>query len=1023
MQPRKAQARAQLAEAGALPHPRQLSAGSADSGLSISVSLRTLLVTDVVHSTELVERLGDLRANEVLSRHERLARDLLVRFKGREIDKADGFLLLFEEPADAVDYALAYHRELDALSREVGVPLRARVGIHTGDVILRENSPEDVARGAKPLEVEGLAKPTAARVASLAGGRQTLLTRDAMDLARQRTEATGAGPASELRWLGHGSYPVKGLKKAIEIYEVGVSGVAPFAAPSREPMASRRRWILPWTVALLCLVLVAAFLSEQAGRFVGVVARPSVAVLGFKNLTPSAPETGWLSTALTEMLANELAAGEELRLIPGESVERMKRELDLPQSDTFAPDTLGAIRRNLGTDYVILGAYLVHDDDQGHQRLRLQPVLQATSDGETIAALNLVGSQTELFEIVSQAGSLLREELGIGELSAAELRQVRATVPSVPRATQFYAEGLARLRNYDALAARDVLEEAVAADPEYALAHAALSEAWRELGYDKKAQTSARRAFDLARGLPRESELLIHGRYYEAVSEWQKAIETYRVLWGFFPDAVDYGVRLAKVEIGGGRPRDALATVEALRQLPAPLSEDPRIDLAEASAAQRLADVERELAAVERAVETARKHDTKLLLALALHRRGIALYYRGESEKATESYEQARRLFAEHGDRGRLAQVLNSQAIQSKYQGDLAGAEELYRKALAIHQETGNRLWVSTLMNNLAVLIMEKGELAEARRMLDGALDIVRQIDNSNAQPYRLDCLGWVLFKQGDLAGAQAMARDARAGYETIGNQRGLAWNFYLEGMVAFAAGSITAARAHYETALGICEEIGDKKVAAMVNRALGELLTAAGDLDAARERLEDSREMLLELGDQGPMTETELARAVLELESGRAPAAAETARHAAAEVARVGRSDDRLVAEAVLARALLAQNRLAEARELLAATRASAEESESPAVRLSVALAGARLDAAAGDHEGAERELERIAAEAGELALTHLVLEARLARGEIGLSSPGEAATARSALEALAQEADARGFGLIARKARSAPR
>ena len=57
-----------------------------------------------------------------------------------------------------MDYALAYHRALAMLP----VPLKARAGLHVGPVILRENSAADVARGAKPLEVDGLAKPTAA---------------------------------------------------------------------------------------------------------------------------------------------------------------------------------------------------------------------------------------------------------------------------------------------------------------------------------------------------------------------------------------------------------------------------------------------------------------------------------------------------------------------------------------------------------------------------------------------------------------------------------------------------------------------------------------------------------------------------------------------------------------------------------------------------------------------------------------------------------------------------------------------
>jgi class 3 adenylate cyclase len=127
---------------------------------------RALLLTDVVDSTSLSEKLGDTAMAEVWAAHDRVARMLLPTWRGREIDKTDGMLLMFEAAADAVSYALAYHRGLTALP----VALRARSGLHFGPVILRENSAADVERGAKPLEVDGLAKPTAARVMSLARG-------------------------------------------------------------------------------------------------------------------------------------------------------------------------------------------------------------------------------------------------------------------------------------------------------------------------------------------------------------------------------------------------------------------------------------------------------------------------------------------------------------------------------------------------------------------------------------------------------------------------------------------------------------------------------------------------------------------------------------------------------------------------------------------------------------------------------------------------------------------------------------
>ncbi len=193
--------------------------------------IRTLLLTDLVDSTRLVEKLGDVRAYEVATRHDRVSRDLLPRFDGLEIDKTDGFLLLFERPPDAVGFALAYHQALAELSVELGVQLRARAGIHLGEVFLRQNDPEDVARGAKPLEVEGLAKPTAARTMSLAGGKQTLLTQGAFDLAREAAVADEAS-GGELRWLAHGPYLFEGVDEPVEIFEVGTEGLAPLAPPA-----------------------------------------------------------------------------------------------------------------------------------------------------------------------------------------------------------------------------------------------------------------------------------------------------------------------------------------------------------------------------------------------------------------------------------------------------------------------------------------------------------------------------------------------------------------------------------------------------------------------------------------------------------------------------------------------------------------------------------------------------------------------------------------------------------------------
>ena len=169
--------------------------------------VRALLLTDVVDSTKLSEKIGDAAMAEVWAAHDRVARDLLPTWHGREIDKTDGMLLLFEQAHEAVEYAVAYHRALAAMA----TPLKARAGLHVGPVILRENSADDVARGAKPLEVDGLAKPTAARVMSVAHGGQTLLTPEARQALGQ----------TRLKLESHGHWMIKGVADPIELFEVG----------------------------------------------------------------------------------------------------------------------------------------------------------------------------------------------------------------------------------------------------------------------------------------------------------------------------------------------------------------------------------------------------------------------------------------------------------------------------------------------------------------------------------------------------------------------------------------------------------------------------------------------------------------------------------------------------------------------------------------------------------------------------------------------------------------------------------
>ena len=128
-------------------------------------------------------------------------------------------------------------------------------------------------------------------------------------------------------------------------------------------------------------------------------------------------------------------------------------------------------------------------------------------------------------------------------MASNEATQVASAAPANPEAIRFYAEGLARLHVYDALGARDLLEKAIAADPNHALSHAGLAETWSQLGYDEKAGEEAKKAFDLSANLPREQRLWMEGHCREFARDFPAAIEIYRTLRNFFPDNLDYALR------------------------------------------------------------------------------------------------------------------------------------------------------------------------------------------------------------------------------------------------------------------------------------------------------------------------------------------------------------------------------------------------------------------------------------------------------------------------------------------------
>ncbi|MCP4658081.1 MAG: protein kinase, partial [bacterium] len=188
----------------------------ADAGREPGTFLKTVVVSG-------------LAGNDSAEGRGRVTRALLAEHGGREISTAEGPVWLFERPWGAVCFALAYRQ-----ARE-DVAAAARVGVDLGEVSLDRSSRRQTGTGA--LRAEGPGVAMARRLSELAREGQTLVSARAFDLARHHSMCEAA-PEGKVRWLSHGNYLLRGQQEAIEIFEVGVEGIAPLAPPESSEQAT-----------------------------------------------------------------------------------------------------------------------------------------------------------------------------------------------------------------------------------------------------------------------------------------------------------------------------------------------------------------------------------------------------------------------------------------------------------------------------------------------------------------------------------------------------------------------------------------------------------------------------------------------------------------------------------------------------------------------------------------------------------------------------------------------------------------
>ncbi|PKH73739.1 putative peptide modification system cyclase [Stenotrophomonas sp. Betaine-02u-21] len=477
--------------------------------------LRALLFTDLCDSTTLVERIGDAAAAELFQQHDRLVLAMQQRWRGQQIDRSDGLFVLFERPVDALGFALDYQQALRQLGQANKVPLLARAGLHVGEVILWNNSAEAIALGSKPVEVEGLAKPMAARLMQLARPGQVLLSATAESMVRRVADSLGE-VGKGLKWKSFGRWRFKGVAQPMDVYGVVSEDVPAVGRPRPTPKAIRdipfwRRPMAMAAEAMFAVMLVlGGWLLLRPQPAIAFAERDWVVLADVRNMTGNSLLDDSMDLALRVSLEQSRYVNVLSDLKVRDTEARMRRNPDAPLDRKAAVEV--AIREGAR-------AVLIPSIAEVNGRLRVAVEVVQPRDGVTVFTEYADGRGLESAlrstdTVVASLRTRLGEALSDVHSNARPLPQV--ITPDLD-ALRAYAEGSNALADRRYSEALQFFEQALKLDPEFAFAHVGRMRIHMARGEVNQAMASYRSAVALRERLPPRDVL-----YLEA---WGKQLD------------------------------------------------------------------------------------------------------------------------------------------------------------------------------------------------------------------------------------------------------------------------------------------------------------------------------------------------------------------------------------------------------------------------------------------------------------------------------------------------------------------
>jgi serine/threonine protein kinase/Flp pilus assembly protein TadD len=586
--------------------------------------------------------------------------------------------------------------------------------------------------------------------------------------------------------------------------------------------------------------------------------KPSLAILYFENNTGDKALDQWRK-GLSELLITDLSQSKYFRVLSGDRIYDILREMDLLDAKNYSSTDLEEIATRGGAKYVLRGGYTRAADT-----FRININLQDMQTGESIGSETVTGQgEGSFYTMIDELTRRIKGNFRLSDQAiAADIDEnIGKITSSSPEAYRYYSEARKYHLRYEYREAIQLYEKAVSIDPEFAMAYRGMAAAYGNIGDSEKDKESIKKALELSDRISERERLQIQGQfYYQSERTYDQAIEAFNKLIEIYPDDVLGNSYLGLIYSTIEEEEEAVEKLKVCVEVQKDLLNCGNLAGAYQviglydDAMQVLEDylrTEQDIPQVH--VDLGRNHlyQGKYQLALeeadkafllnpryssSFYLRGDAYFLNGDFDKAEEEYLKILELSGDRtthlGPKVRIAALCLAQGKIDK------GKSEL-EEVMSLATELNLKAWQAGPLSYHSYFVSLK-DFEQAIKEVEKALIKYQELDDLQGQRFSLLWKGMYHIKMGSIDEAQKISHELKDLIEKGLNKKAMRYYYGLEGAIELENKNYEKAIQHFNKAISLLpfqSEMFDEHIFFM--EPLARAYYKSGDLDKAREEYE----------------------------------------------------------------------------------------------------------------------------------------------------------------------------------------